>query len=589
MAIDYRDLFLTDKDLTDHVEAYNIDLERYMTTFMLLQNSDVHIAWEVKEKFFGTLLIFKNEAAIKFLFTKPFWTILDIRNVIRLLWTKSRNDENLRKLMANGHNIQKSRRAILKDRITEMTPQKIERSILRHSYDAWREVIDFLHIAERDFPDFVYHDAMLADKELFNHSPLVKTIMDGSWEPTPFIKMMRSINQKNATQILMHYPTEFHYLRSKINFEKNPEIARAYLQLCDPKNIIRWFSDLWWPSTRSTISERIRCFPKDQMIHHPYSRYFNVLYENRNVMDEELYEELLRRADEMTGRFTLPILGPALIAVDQSSSMSEEQVKIGTVIASQCGAQLDADLCYFYGSGWSGDNAIAEYESIPLGTHASLLMIDKHQPTGNTPVAQVMGKYLYSQSPATKKLKSVVLVTDEGENSSWKRMDFTAALDAYRQLVGYNLEVLIIAIQSDNLTISHRLKAHNFNVLRYRCDKLENIESLFALIEANTVLCQINLNQASKKLKTALYASTGSLPAGHPENTAVYIELDKEMYRYKKQRDNIFASVIKGTCVNCGAPLSVEQVTEFRFGGTIECPACDFTMSPTLFGGSHVL
>ncbi|KKK63262.1 hypothetical protein LCGC14_2996040, partial [marine sediment metagenome] len=253
--IEYRDLFLTDKTVLDHVSAYKADLEKYMATFMLLQNSDVHLDWNVKERVFGTFLIMKNVSAIKFLFSKPFWTILDVRNVIRLLWTKSKDDNDLRLEMRNGRKVKKNRREMLTDIIGNMRSSQIERSILRHSYDAWREVIDFLHISERVFPDYMpiyVADKAHSESTIGGKSPLMKTIMDGTQEPTPFIKLMRSVNQDNIEKKLRGVMVdfgmvEFHYLRSKINF--TPEIALAYIEKGDPKNILRWYDELWYPST----------------------------------------------------------------------------------------------------------------------------------------------------------------------------------------------------------------------------------------------------------------------------------------------------------------------------------------------------
>jgi len=482
--------------------------------------------------------------------------------------------------MRDGRKVKKNRRQMLVDRITEMDPEQAERSILRHSYDAWREVIDFLHIPEKAFPDFVYHDAMLADKRLLGHSPICKTIMDGTWEPTPFIRIMRSINKHNAEDILRQYPTEFHYLRSKLDFEKNPQFAAAYLANASPANIIRFHEYLWFPSTADIIERRLVDVPLEKPIHHPYSLFFDLLYVNREMMSKDLYHNLATRADRMIGRFDIPVQKPALVAVDQSSSMNEEQVKIGTAIATLVGQQLEADLCYFYGDyygyygGYSNQKQIAEFEDIPLGTEAAIGLVDRHQPRGNTPVAQIMEPYLEFDSPTH--LKSLVIVTDEGENSHWNNMLLVDALRKYREKVGYNIEIMVIAIQSDHTIISDSLRSFHFNVSRYRCDSLRHIESLFALIQAKTAAFLEDQSEAKQRL--VLGGTT----------KAVLVELDQDLRKYKHQRDDIFATVIKGMCTNCGAPLGVGQVNLFRLGETITCGNCDFTLSPTLFGVSHV-
>lgn len=591
--IEYRDLFLTDKTVLDHVSAYKADLEKYMATFMLLQNSDVHLDWNVKERVFGTFLIMKNKSAIKFLFSKPFWTILDVRNVIRLLWTKSKDDNDLRLEMRNGRKVKKNRREMLTDIIGNMRSSQIERSILRHSYDAWREVIDFLHISERVFPDYMpiyVADKAHSESTIGGKSPLMKTIMDGTQEPTPFIKLMRSVNQDNIEKKLRGVMVdfgmvEFHYLRSKINF--TPEIALAYIEKGDPKNILRWYDELWYPGTMDAICDRILNY-QGGMIHLPYSTYFELIYTQRNTMlmsniGRELYAELLRRADELTTRFHLPIKEPVLIAVDQSSSMSEEQVKIGTVIAAQAAAQLDSDLVYFYGAGYyaghTNGSKKAEYEDLPQGTIAAIDLIDKHQPIGNTPMAQIMKKYLDAPlSPighGIKELQSIVIITDEEENDTWDLMILAQAIEKYREKVGHQIEVLIIRVGSESTHLEETLTASKIPVIRYDIDNLRHIESLFALMSANTPAFIHDQQIIARRLKSV------------PATTEMYIDQDRNLQAYKKTRDEIFSSVIKGTCTNCSGPLTSEDVTKFRFGGTITCPSCDFSLAPTLFG-SHI-
>lgn len=651
-AIDYRDLFLTTQPLEEHVKGYEHDLERYMATYMLLLNSDVHMAFEVKELLLSTLLIFKNEGAINYLFSKPFWTILDIRNVIRRVWTTKAAKSNrwLRREMRNGRQIKLSRRDILKYQIEKMDAWKIERSILRHSYDAWREVIDYLHIAEKTFPDYVKdkeelevlqvrYEQMLPDIEVppeFNsvmeisgwlhiekeklmkrfskpHSPLVKTIMDGTWPPTRFIETMRGVTNKNAAAVLMNYPTEFHYLRSKINFKDNPKIAEAFLHKCSLANIIRWYEELWWPSTMSLIETRLVETSIDRMIHQPYSLFFQLLHSNQSTMSEELKNNLITRADLLTSRFNLPYEEPGLIAVDQSSSMSDEQVQIGTIIANLIGKQLNADLVYFHGGwnrgygrsqgrdhdGWSGNiykagSAIAEYEDVPLGTAGSLELIDQHSPIGNTPIAQILARYMTPTGhliEGAKRLKTIVLVTDEGENGHWGGMYIAEALRKYRELIGEGITVLVIAIQSDSTIVTESLQGLGFPVIRYKIDSVRHIESLFAMIAANTpaflydqtaLAIQLRLRKRELMIAAQLKGDAAAV------STAVYMEADNQLFSYKKKRDEIFASVIKGTCFNCGANLSIKDVNRFRFGETIKCGSCDFSLAPTLFGATHV-
>lgn len=610
--IDYRDLFLTTQPLTEHVKGYEHDPERYMATYMLLLSSDVHMAFEVKELLLSTLLLFKNEGAINYLFSKPFWTILDIRNVIRRLWTTkaAKNDSWLRKEMCNGRKIKLSRRDILKYQIEKMDAWKIERSILRHSYDAWREVIDYLHIAEKTFPDYTAHpidnfetDGVVDKRFLKPHSPLMKTIMDGTWPPTEFIQTMRSVTNKNAAEILMRYPMEFHYLRSKIDFKRDPKIADAFLRKCSLANIIRWYEELWWPSTMPLIETRLVGTRMDRVIHQPYSLFFELLRNNQDTMSEELKQNLIARADQLTSRFNLPYEEPGLIAVDQSSSMSDEQVQIGTIIANLIGKQINADLVYFYGGGWarrsisdgwSGNiynfsGAVAEYEDVPLGTAGSLELIEKHSPMGNTPIAQILARYMTPQGhliPNTKQLKTVVLVTDEGENGSWGGMFFAEALRKYRELIGESITVLIIAIQSDRRDVTDQLKAAGFPVIRYKIDSVRHVESLFAMIAANTPAFLYDQEALAAQLK--LRRQELSIVPQAIYDQSVYMEADNQLKSYKKKRDEIFASVIKGTCFNCGANLAIKDVNRFRFGETIKCGSCDFSLAPTLFGATHI-
>lgn len=608
--IDYRDLFLTKSTLEEHVMGYEHDPERYIATYMLLMNSDVHMEFTVKELVLSTLLIFKNEGCINWLFSKPFWTILDIRNVIRRLWTtkSAKTDKWLRTQMRNGRQVKASRRDILIYQIERMDSFQIERSILRHSYDAWREVIDYLHIAERSFPDYLptvaiveeyYEKTPLKSQYMKAHSPLMKTIMDGTWPPTPFIETMRDVNQKNAAQILEQYPMEFHYLRSKINFEKDPDIAKAYLQKCSPANIIRWYNELWFPDTEPIIRKRMLGTSENYVIHQPYSIFFDLLYMNQG-MNRDLFDNLVNRADKMTSRFNLPYHKPALIAVDQSSSMSAEQVKIGTVIANLIGHQLDADLVYFHGGGWSRsaldrgwqgnqyskDGAVALYEDVPLGTRGAIKLVDHHPPSGNTPIAQILARYMTATGylvQDSKQLKTIVLVTDEGENGHWNHMYFAEALSKYRNLLGERIEVLVIAIQSDDITVTNQLKSRGFDVIRYRIDTVRHVESLFAMIAANTPAFLFDAQKLAQDIKGRLLSSI-VLDKGE---AMAYQESEDNLKRYQRSRDIIFASVIKGTCANCGANLEIKNVNRFRFGETIECQACNFSLAPTLFGATR--
>lgn len=645
VRIDYRDLFLTPSPLQAHAAGYKHDPERYIATYMLLMTGDVHMDWKVKENVLCTVLIMKNEACINWLFSQPFWTIIDIRNVIRKLWTSgsAKSDTWLRSEMRNGRQIKTSRRDMLIYQIERMDTFKIERSILRHSYDVWREVIDYLHIPEKLMADYEEDTGHLADyyrmesakaatdlefpegtpifqkiKEqekwmdermevlLKPHSQLMKTIMDGTWPPTHFIRIMRSVTKENAAEILSEFPAEFHYLRSKIDFEKNPDIAAAYLQKCTPANIIRWYDELWFPSTEPVISERMVNLSRNYIIHQPYSTYFDLLYSHQE-MSPPLFEEILRRADEMTSRFNLPFPKPALIAVDQSSSMSTEQVKIGTVIANLIGQQLDADLVYFYGGAWShhrsrslrdgwsenkysANGAVAEYEDVPLGTRGAIKLIDHHLPSGNTPIAQIMARYMTQTGSLVdgfKQIRTLVLVTDEGENGHWNNQFIAEALAKYRSLIGESIEVLIIAIQSDDTTVTDQLKAEGFPVIRYRIDSVRHIESLFAMIAANTPAFLHDSDKLTSRLKTRLHRlknTVGLETPTDPKLEVVYVDAAIDMKKYKMTRDTIFASVIKGTCANCSANLPIKEVNRFRFGETIECDSCNFTLAPTLFG-----
>lgn len=590
--IDYRDLFLTDKTVIDHIAAYDGNIEMYMSTYMLLMNSDVHLHHTVKENVLGALVIAKDENAIKFLFSKPFWTILDIRNVKRLLWDdpkgkhKPKENKPLRSLMSNGRMIDKPRREMLMDCIRRMDIHQIERSIFRHSYDAWREVIDFFHMKEADFPDccVTIEDYWAREKDATGqlhagHSQLQKCIMDGTWEPTNYIKMMRSLNQENAAGILSDMPYEFHYVRSKIQITE--EIALAYVEAASPANLVRWYKELAvTPKVAQTIADRLVIYEK--MIHHPYSRYFQLLLDEP-TMFPSMYDNLIERADKLIDRFIVPYQKKALIAVDKSSSMDQEMVRIGTAVAALIGKQLEADLVYFWGDPW-GNNQQATYELTPTGTQHALKLVYEHTPTGSTPIAQIMLPYLPPAGAAGYEgrndvdLQTIVFVTDEGENVPWNGMTIVQALVKYREKVGHNLDILIIRIGSLDKEnggrygdMYDRFIEEGFNTTRYVLESMNHLESMFALIEANTPL----FLQDQTRLAELLVSTAG------PDS---YYYADKNLRKYKKVRDDIFASVIKGTCANCSANLEIEQVTKFRFGAAIRCSACDFVLAPTLFG-----
>ncbi len=101
------------------------------------------------------------------------------------------------------------------------------------------------------------------------------------------------------------------------------------------------------------------------------------------------------------------------------------------------------------------------------------------------------------------------------------------------------------------------------------------------MIAANTPAFLFDVEKLAADLKVKQFV-TGFRPE------SIYESSEIELKKYQKVRDDIFASVIKGQCVNCGANLPIKEVNKFRFGETIICDSCDFTLSPTLFGASHV-
>jgi len=120
---------------------------------------------------------------------------------------------------------------------------------------------------------------------------------------------------------------------------------------------------------------------------------------------------------------------------------------------------------------------------------------------------------------------------------------------------------------------------------------VRHIESLFAMIAANTPAFLYDQTALATQLRRRKHELTTlrELGLGPPTaHTVIYQEADNQLSSYKKKRDEIFASVIKGTCFNCGANLSIKDVNRFRFGETIKCDSCDFSLAPTLFGATHV-
>jgi hypothetical protein len=283
--------------------------------------------------------------------------------------------------------------------INYLPKEKLEYMALLFPTKHWKWLIDIMHLKPNDFK-----------LEWFT-----KYIFTGEYPKNSIIDICLNINIPNSLFILSNYKLPYTYLRIKhkelLAIPGVKEIIGEYTDLSD---IIRYWKEFdTTQNTFITVHMRINAGEEINMPYGELVKRIQMLKEETNSSDttKMLIDELLIVAEKKLNNYKINIESPVVVLGDASPSM-DVAIKTSSIIASMLVKLCHAKLHLFRNE----DEPIL---NPPKTVNEVLEAIKLFKSSGSTSPASS----LYPYYERKEIVKTFILVTDEEENTGYKKED----------------------------------------------------------------------------------------------------------------------------------------------------------------------
>lgn len=373
--------------------------------------------------------------------------------------------------------------------VRTLPAEKLEFYALHFPRQPWCHLADICHLNPKDFSSlpwflpFCFGEPAPNDSLPWICSDLcaenVNELLKEYVIPYSHIRRVKDVNLTNASkgriakhepldQVLWYYeeltcPEADTFIKQRIDNgeEINMNIGKMLERLLAVKMIREGFSltncEYVWDEETETLSKKIRVPNKNKATFFPL---------------------LLDKAQHLMNTINLPLESPILVAGDKSGSM-DIAIRISTIIASILAAMSSAKFILF-------NDKAEEITNVPTNISTALdlaVSVEAERPT--SPAAA-----LYPFFQRSEVVKTIILITDEEENTNYKGLDFVTLYKKYAKKV-YPAKLVFVSFlpqHSEGKMVS-ALKKENISVLQFvlndKRPDLSKLDNLFGLLSLN--------------------------------------------------------------------------------------------------------
>lgn len=331
---------------------------------------------------------------------------------------------------------------IKKNWVSTIAPDKLEFYALTYDLATWKKFADLTHLKASDFSVewFIGY--------VFGKQPPEDSIVS-------ICKNITTLQPNEVEKLILKYKPDYDFLRtSKIVLTTRAKAAIATYTGADKL--------LWWLEEFIDIPSAVKEIVKTSDFELPYGVLIDKLFLarkhlkttqqrklNKNTFEVEtiskpnesdptyeLYTRLLSIADEKLNTYTLSLESPIVIFGDASSSMSIA-IKTSSIIMSILCAICNAEMNLF--------RTKCELINTPPKCVNDVIHFNEttHANQSTSPAASLEPYY-----SANKKVNTIIMVTDEEENTSSLNMRFWEMFDKYCNNLNFIPRVIFISFLS---------------------------------------------------------------------------------------------------------------------------------------------
>ena len=356
-----------------------------------------------------------------------------------------------------------------------LSSEKLEYYALMFSLEPWRELADLVHPSAEDF-----------------QLPYFLGLVFGETPPkASLVSAGRSLREDNLLETLEHWELPYSFVRTR--FASLPLQARLDVARTAPLKHLLWFLNelssedvlrmLQWRLSRGEIPEL------------QYGTLMEILMRLRAQGGLEL-TPLVKLAAQRQQELALWLEPPVLILGDASASM-KVAIRVATILGSLLSTLTDAELRFFR------DEEV-KFEALPSGIVELLDFAEKMEAAGDTcPAAAFVDILNHKQE-----LGTLLLVTDEKENATFRGFSMVDLIAAYRKQVGPLFVSLLSFTDKEPVgpmaaELQQRKIPFSYHRLGARHPDLRKLEPLLATLSVRSQRFSETLKEGVHLLKTA--------------------------------------------------------------------------------------
>lgn len=424
----HADLFLQDATLADHHAAQSGARPAYLAALLLLLAHRVEISPAARARALAAAWARRDDDLSRHLLDHPLWTLTEVVRAVQLLDAGRQAralQRRIDRLVKEGR-ARPRRLGALRSRVLDLQREgvigslsgalsrhvrrwvrtipatKLEFYALTFPLQPWRTLADLCHLDPADFqlPWFL--------PVAFGAAPPPETTMAAYTAATP----------AELPAVAARLRAPYGALRTRVPPKDLPESVRAEVASYESLDTVLWYyEELRCAATDRHLTERLSAGEEPAL---GYGKLMERLFACRDLK-APFWELLLPIAERRIGDLRLPIDPPVVVLGDASSSMMVA-IRTATIIGSLLTVLSRADLRFF-------NQALITPKVVPRSIADVLRVTDTIQATGSTAPAAA----LWPSVQRDEHVRSLLLVTDEEENTDCQGMRFGAMLERYQK------------------------------------------------------------------------------------------------------------------------------------------------------------
>jgi hypothetical protein len=433
-----QNLFLTEHSFSDHIDQYLKNPKTYMTAFSeLYQNKDFKksMGTTTRGMVCAILLNFlhRHENIPLFLYIK--WELpdvvlgcdfLDTKRQIKQLKSNGKNNEKLAQLEKRNLNFSLS---LAKIKIVRKWVKSINEhdlillNVFYNNCELWKSLADLCHFKPTDFClDW-----------------FLNYCYTGKYPENSLLHQIKTGNENTLKSLYLEYNVPYEFLRLR-------NTSKDFKSLVVQKESLRtvlWYAEEMGIFEDSNLDNLICERVKKEKIDLPYTKLLQIIVDNVKYKNSKLISQLTLYSQSKLEEYKLNLPTPIGILCDASGSM-EICIKTAGIITSLLSA-IAGDSCKLYIFRDNNETV----KTPPKNVQDVLTFIQNNKAHSATSPASSLDQMIQDGV----KPKTIIVITDQEENTHCKNLNFSETYKKYCNILEYRPKIIFITMGTCNLMI----------------------------------------------------------------------------------------------------------------------------------------